>query len=143
MRVGLLHSLIRKDEKLLIAELRGRSDVELVFLNDRKLAFDFRTIPDVDVVLERCINHSRAMHALRLFEGGGLDCVNRYEVSRLIGRILVGGDRSQIVGGTAGRISIQTSLPGLLDEGAAIGRSARNYPEGTQLRFIERRAFVG
>ena len=85
MRVGFLHSLIRKDEKLLIAELRGRSDVELVFLDDRKLAFDFRNVPDVDVVLERCINHSRAMHALRLFEGAGLDCVNRYEVSRRCG----------------------------------------------------------
>ena len=85
MRVGFLHSLIRKDEKLLIAELRRRSDAELVFLDDRRLAFDFRNVPDVDVVLERCINHSRAMHALRLFEGGGLDCVNRYEVSRRCG----------------------------------------------------------
>lgn len=85
MRVGFLHSLIRKDEKLLIAELRRRSDVELVFLDDRRLVFDFRNVPDVDVVLERSINHSRAMHALRLFEGGGLDCVNRYEVSRRCG----------------------------------------------------------
>ena len=85
MKVGFLHSLIRKDEKLLIAALRARRDLELVFLDDRKLVFDFETVPDVDVVLERCINHSRAMHALRLFEGAGLDCVNRYEVSRRCG----------------------------------------------------------
>ena len=85
MRVGFLHSLIRKDEKLLIAELRKRHDIELVFLDDRKLVFDLASAPDVDVVLERCINHSRAMHALRLFEGAGLPCVNRYEVARRCG----------------------------------------------------------
>ena len=85
MRVGLLHSLIRKDEKLLIAELRRRQDIELVLLDDRTLVFDFHARPDVDVVLERSINHSRAMHALRLYEGVGTLCVNTYEVARRCG----------------------------------------------------------
>ena len=85
MRVGFLHSLIRPEEKLLIRELRGRPGVELVFLDDRRLVFDLRTPPDVDVVLERSINHSRAMHALRLLESMGVECVNRYEVSRKCG----------------------------------------------------------
>jgi len=85
MRVGFLHSLIRKDEKLLIAELRRRAGIELVFLDDRRLVFDFHVRPEVDVVLERSINHSRAMHALRLFEGAGTPCVNAYEVARRCG----------------------------------------------------------
>ena len=85
MRVGFLHSLIRRDEKLLIAELRKRGDMELVFLDDRKLVFDLEGRPPVDVVLERSINHSRAMHALRLFEGVGTVCVNAYEVARRCG----------------------------------------------------------
>lgn len=85
MRVGFLHSLIRRDEKLLIAELRKRGDIELVFLDDRKLVFDLEGRPSVDVVLERSINHSRAMHALRLFEGVGTVCVNAYEVARRCG----------------------------------------------------------
>ncbi|MCY4573375.1 MAG: lysine biosynthesis protein LysX [Gemmatimonadetes bacterium] len=85
MRVGFLHSLIRRDEKLLIAELRKRGDIELVFLDDRKLVFDLEGRPPVDVVLERSINHSRAMHALRLFEGVGTVCVNAYEVARRCG----------------------------------------------------------
>ena len=85
MRVGFLHSLIRPDEKLLIRELRRRAGVELVFLDDRQLVFDLRTPPAVDVILERSINHSRAMHALRLFESMGVRCVNRYEVSRKCG----------------------------------------------------------
>ena len=85
MRVGFLHSLIRKDEKLLIAELRRRGGVELVFLDDRRLVFDLEARPQVDVVLERSINHSRAMHALRLYEGVGTRCVNAYEVARRCG----------------------------------------------------------
>ena len=85
MRVGFLHSLIRKDEKLLIVELRRRRDMELVMLDDRRLVFDLAERPPVDVVLERSINHSRAMHALRLYEGVGTRCVNTYEVARRCG----------------------------------------------------------
>ena len=85
MRVGFLHSLIRREEKLLVEELRTRAGVELVFLDDRRLVFDLRTPPEVDIVLERCINHSRAMHALRLFESMGVECVNCYDVARRCG----------------------------------------------------------
>ena len=85
MRVGFLHSLIRRDEKLLIAELKKRGDMEIVLMDDRRLVFDLEARPPVDVVLERSINHSRAMHALRLFEGVGTRCVNAYEVARRCG----------------------------------------------------------
>ena len=85
MRVGFLHSLIRVDEKLLIGEFEKRPGVETVYLDDRKLVFDLQCKPAVDVVLERCINHSRAMHALRLLESVGVACINRYEVSRRCG----------------------------------------------------------
>ncbi len=85
MRVGFLHSLIRKDEKLLISEFRKRDGVELVMLDDRKLIFDLQNRPEVDVVLERCINHSRAMHGLRLLESVGIPCINTSEVARICG----------------------------------------------------------
>ncbi len=85
MRVGFLHSLIRKDEKLLIDEFRKHNDVELVLIDDRKLTFDLNDKPEVDVVLERSINHSRAMHGLCLFESVGVRCINSYEVSRICG----------------------------------------------------------
>jgi [lysine-biosynthesis-protein LysW]---L-2-aminoadipate ligase len=85
MKVGLLHSLIRKDEKLILAAFAKMPNVELVMLDDRKLTFDLTTPPDVDVVLERSINHSRAMHALHLFEAMGVLCVNSYDVSRICG----------------------------------------------------------
>jgi len=85
MRIGFLHSLIRKDEKLLLNEFRKRSDIELVMLDDRKLVFDLQSGPRVDIVLERCINHSRAMHGLRLLESAGIPCVNTSEVARICG----------------------------------------------------------
>jgi [lysine-biosynthesis-protein LysW]--L-2-aminoadipate ligase len=85
MRIGFLHSLIRKDEKLLLDEFRKRDGVELEMLDDRKLIFDLRSRPDVDVVLERCINHSRAMHGLRLLESVGIPCINSSEVARICG----------------------------------------------------------
>lgn len=85
MRVGFLHSLIRKEEKLLLDAFRPHSDVELVMLDDRKLIFDLNARPEVDVVLERCINHSRAVHGLRLLESAGIRCVNSSEVARICG----------------------------------------------------------
>ena len=84
MRIGFLHSLIRKEEKLLIDEFRQRG-VELVMLDDRKLIFDLESGPEVDLALERCINHSRSMHGLRLLESIGVRCINSSEVSRVCG----------------------------------------------------------
>lgn len=85
MKVGFLHSLIRKEEKLLVDEFKNRDGVELVMLDDRTLNFDLRTRPDVDVVVERSINHSRAMHALRLFENLDIPCINTSDVARICG----------------------------------------------------------
>ena len=84
MRIGFRHSLIRKEEKLLISEFKSRG-VELVMIDDRKLAFDLFSGPDVDLVFERCINHSRAMHGLRLLESAGIRCINTSDVSRICG----------------------------------------------------------
>jgi [lysine-biosynthesis-protein LysW]--L-2-aminoadipate ligase len=85
MRVGFLHSLIRKEEKLLLEELKRHPDAEIVMLDDRSLIFDLERVPEVDVVLERCINHSRAMHGLRLFESADVRCVNTADVATVCG----------------------------------------------------------
>jgi [lysine-biosynthesis-protein LysW]--L-2-aminoadipate ligase len=85
IRVGFLHSLVRKEEKLLIGEFNKRRNVSLVMLDDRQLVFDLDHKPDVDVIVERSINHSRALHALRLFQNLGIPCVNTYEVSQTCG----------------------------------------------------------
>jgi len=86
MKIGFLHSIIRKEEKLLLAELEKRHNVEVVLINDRLLSFKLgKDSYDFDVVLERCISDSRALHALRLFEAAGVKCVNSYRVATICG----------------------------------------------------------
>lgn len=85
MRVGFLHSLIRLEEKMLLEEFAHRG-AEVVLLDDRVLTFTLGQAPvGVDVVMERSINHSRALHALRLFESQGLVCVNSSAVATTCG----------------------------------------------------------
>ena len=84
MKVGLLHSLIRKEEKLLIEEFRTRG-VDLVMIDDRKLISDLESAPNVDILLERSINHSRSMYGLRLLEASGVHCINSAEVAKICG----------------------------------------------------------
>lgn len=85
MRVGFLHSLIRLEEKMLLEEF-ARRGAEVVLLDDRALTFTLgQRAVDVDVIMERSINHSRALHALRLFESQGLVCVNSSAVATTCG----------------------------------------------------------
>lgn len=85
MKIGFLHSLLRPDEKLLLDEFRKRN-IELVKIDDRKLQFNLgRDYINVDVVVERCINHSRALHALRLLENSGIKCINSFSVASICG----------------------------------------------------------
>lgn len=84
-KIAFLHSLIRPEEKLLMKEFES-AGVELVMVDDRRLSFNLgRERFPFDAVLERCINHSRALHALRLFESAGIPCVNSSKVASICG----------------------------------------------------------
>ncbi len=86
MEIGFLHSVMRKDEKLLIDEFSKRKNVNLTMIDDRELKFDLKKNKfPFDAVIERSINHSRALHALRLFESAGLKCVNSFKVASVCG----------------------------------------------------------
>jgi [lysine-biosynthesis-protein LysW]--L-2-aminoadipate ligase len=86
IKVGFLHSILRRDERLLLDELQTRPWVEIVRIDDRELSFRVgRDRFDLDVLLERSINHSRALHALRLFAGAGVRCVNSHAVAAVCG----------------------------------------------------------
>lgn len=86
VRLGLLHSLIRKDEKLILEAAAKRPEIEVVPVDDRVIHFNIgRDRYAFDVLLERSINHSRALHAIRLFESAGIPCVNRGDVARICG----------------------------------------------------------
>ncbi|MFA5803763.1 MAG: lysine biosynthesis protein LysX [Melioribacteraceae bacterium] len=86
MKIGMLHSLIRKDEKFLIDEFNKVKGLELVMIDDREIKFNIgKDKFDLDVVVERCINHSRALHGLKLFESAGIKCVNTYSIATICG----------------------------------------------------------
>ena len=78
-------SRVRVEEKLLMEELESRG-VDLVRFDDRELVIDIgRPSLDVDVVLERSINHLRALYALRIFNDWGVPTVNMWEVANTCG----------------------------------------------------------
>jgi [lysine-biosynthesis-protein LysW]--L-2-aminoadipate ligase len=86
MKVGFLHSILRVEEKMLIDEFRTRPGVELEKIDDRERFFDLhKNNFGFDVVIERCINHSRAVHALKIFNDFGIPTVNTYEVAEVCG----------------------------------------------------------
>ena len=85
MKIGLLCSIIRKEEKLLLEELRNRG-LDFQILDDRELVLRLNERQlDFDVVLERCVNHSRALYALKVLNDWGIQTVNRFEVADVCG----------------------------------------------------------
>jgi [lysine-biosynthesis-protein LysW]--L-2-aminoadipate ligase len=79
VKVGLLYSRIRRDEKLLLQELRDRGhDVRKFDVRDA--AFGLSEPPaalaDVDVALDRCLATSRSRYATLFLDAGGVPVVN-------------------------------------------------------------------
>lgn len=85
MKLGILLSRVRAEEKLLIEECERRG-VDYEPIDDRQLVMVMdQPQRRWDVVLERCIQQSRAEHALRIFEDWGIPTVNRYDVAQVCG----------------------------------------------------------
>jgi len=80
MRVGVLCSRIRVEEKLIFKALRQRgADCERVDVNTITLGLS-EGINGYDVVLLRCLSHSRALYASKLLGDNGQRTINAYEV---------------------------------------------------------------
>ena len=79
MNVGILYSRIRRDEKLLLSELRER-DHEVTKIDVRKQQFNVSEAPDVfddvDVVVDRCLATSRSVYATKFVEAYDVPVVN-------------------------------------------------------------------
>lgn len=96
MKVGMLMSRVRVEEKLLLKAFKARG-VEVILLDDRKIIFDLHEKKEpttghdwtsFDVIMERCINHSRALYAMRILEDWGVPTVNPYQVAHICGNKL-------------------------------------------------------
>ena len=90
LTVGVLLSRVRVEEKLLLEELERRG-IATRIIDDRDLVFALEKKPElgVDVVLERCIQHSRALYALSVLETWGIPTVNTFEVADVCGNKLL------------------------------------------------------
>ena len=88
MRIGILVTHIRAEEKLLIQALQAQGAEPDVIL-DRDLNFDItgdasQSAPsgvpwaDYDVILERSVSTSRGMYALMVLNGWGVQTINSY-----------------------------------------------------------------
>lgn len=93
MKFGLLYSRVRVEEKLLF-EAFERRGIAFDLLDDQKLIFDItdqssaRQFTGYDVVVERCINHSRALYSLRILNDQGVSTVNTAQVADICGNKL-------------------------------------------------------
>lgn len=85
MRIGVLCSRVRAEAKLLFTELERRG-LRYEKIDDREQVFDLhrREYP-FDVVLERCIQHSRALYMLKILGDAGVPTVNTYHVATTCG----------------------------------------------------------
>lgn len=76
-RLGMLVSHLREEEKMILAAAQERC-IPVEVLQDRRLTLDLTSPnpPAVDVVLDRCIAHTRGSYALRAFERWGIPTIN-------------------------------------------------------------------
>ena len=90
LTIGVLLSRVRVEEKLLLEELERRG-IPTKIIDDRELVLKLDQKPElgVDVVLERSMQHSRALYALSVLETWGIPTVNTFEVADVCGNKLL------------------------------------------------------
>ncbi|WP_324665078.1 RimK family alpha-L-glutamate ligase [Haloarcula sediminis] len=86
MNIGLLYSRIRKDEKLLLSELRER-DHDIEKIDVRKQQFNISEAPeafeDLDLVVDRCLSTSRSVYATKFARAYDVPVVNGPDVAEV------------------------------------------------------------
>ena len=87
MRVGMLLSRVRVEEKLLLEAFQAHG-VEVELFDDREIVFDLHDpgpFTGLDVVLERSISHGRALASLEQLNAWGIPTVNSAAVANVCG----------------------------------------------------------
>jgi len=94
MKIGVIYSRVRAEEKLLFTALEQRG-VDFDLLDDQEMIFDITAVQGAaeqyshyDVVVERCINHGRALYSLRILNDRGISTVNTAQVADVCGNKL-------------------------------------------------------
>ena len=83
MRVGILCSRVRVEEKLLFAAFE-QLGIGTVRLDEREISASIGGFDaDVDILLERSISTSAGLVALQLFEAAGIPTINNFETASI------------------------------------------------------------
>ncbi|WP_336000804.1 lysine biosynthesis protein LysX [Halorientalis halophila] len=86
MNFGILYSRIRKDEKLLLSELRDRGH-EVTKIDVRKQRFGLDEAPadfeGVDLAIDRCLATSRSVYATRFVDAYDIPIVNHPDTAEV------------------------------------------------------------
>ena len=88
IKIGLLLSRVRQEEKLLLKEAENRN-LNIIKIDSRYLKLGLNDKYNFDVVLEREISHSRAIYALNMLNGAGIKTVNSYDVAMICGNKVI------------------------------------------------------
>lgn len=86
MHVGILYSRIRRDEKLLLNELRDRGHVvEKIDVRDQRFAVHEApaVFDELDIVVDRCLATSRSLYISKFCEAYGVPIINSAETARI------------------------------------------------------------
>ena len=88
MRLTLLHTRVRVEERLLIDELERRG-IDVVLVHADEAVLDLTASPIVHdephVLLDRCLSHSKALAIVRAYESRGAICLNPSSVTHACG----------------------------------------------------------
>jgi [lysine-biosynthesis-protein LysW]--L-2-aminoadipate ligase len=86
MKIGMIYSRVRLDEKFLLEEFRNRG-IEVERMDTRCAIFNITNFEklDYDVVLEREISHLKALYSLKILDDMGVKTVNTYHTAYTCG----------------------------------------------------------
>lgn len=125
MRVGLLHSRVRVEEKMLLDELRAMgADVD--WIDVREVILDLHH-PDpwrqYDVIFDRCLSHSQSLAIATVLDAWNIPCVNHVSVNRICGDKVETSARLLAAGVPTIPVRVAVS-----DESALAAIEATGYP---------------
>lgn len=121
MKVGILYSRVRAEEKLLFAAFQ-RHGIDFDLIDDRQMIFEItegkryaEQYAGYDVIVERLIGHARALYSLRLLNDRGIRTVNTAQVADICGNKIVTTSALSAAGVPSPRTLIAYTIPSALE----------------------------
>ena len=108
MRIAMLCSVVRREEKLLL-EIMHERNLEVMMVDPREVVFrlaDYAYWQQFDVVFERCISHSQALTSLEILNGWGIPTVNTARTADICGDKLKTSQALIMAGVPTPRVSV-------------------------------------